>query len=273
MVAEEIMARERSVLDNTRQSNTFSKAAWFLCADDHQKIKDLYAFFRLLDDLVDEAPGGQKGLELATKYLECVMDTADPIGDPGLARVRALGIPAHIWLEFLGGLQFDANNNNHNNEKKVDLDLYANQVAGTVGEAVMYALGLTEYCQAGRVLGTGLQRINICRDVQKDYSRNRYYISPCQKKHVLAHASRLIDESLSKMEKLPWRYRLAFTLAAKCYEAMGYGKSRIVAGFKSVASCIYPACYSGLQDVTRFYHTQIQKKKFKQKHNLVIVNN
>lgn len=262
MVAEEIIARERSVLDNTRQSNTFAKAAWFLCADDHQKIKDLYAFFRLLDDLVDEAPGGAKGLELATKYLECVMDATDTIKDPGLARVHALGIPSSIWLEFLAGLQFDANNNN-NHENKVDLDLYANQVAGTVGEAVMYALGLTEYCRAGRVLGAGLQRINICRDVQKDYCKNRYYISPCQKNHVLAQASRMIDASLSEMQTLPWRYRLAFTLAGKCYEAMGYGNSRIVAGCKAVASCIYPACYSGLQDVTRFYHTQIKKNSNK----------
>ena len=45
MVAHEIMANEQSVLDNLRQSKTFAKASWFLTAQEHQKIKDLYAFF------------------------------------------------------------------------------------------------------------------------------------------------------------------------------------------------------------------------------------
>ena len=238
MVAEEIMMREQSVLDNVRQSNTFTKASWFLSATDRQKIKDLYAFFRLLDDLVDEAPGGAAGLILAEQYIDLIISRLTPM-DPGLARVHALNIPTHIWLEFLSGLRFDA----ETSDGSVNLPRYAHQVAGTVGEAVMYALGLIKHLHAARVLGTGLQRINICRDIQKDYKKNRYYISPVQKKQVLVEASRLIDAGLNDMRDLPFRYRLVFTLAGKCYEAMGFGRNRIFAGCKAVVQCIYTSVW------------------------------
>lgn len=164
---------------------SFSLAARFLPQPSRTAATDLYAFFRTLDDLVDDSPPGADASEAAIEltawrvWLEAGMTGSGPrveLADRLRAVVRDYGIPTETLVHLLDGLEFDLAHARIVTDE--DLQRYCYQMASTVGCAMAHVLGATtpEAVQAAGRLGAAMQLTNILRDIGEDLERGRLYL-------------------------------------------------------------------------------------------------
>ncbi len=168
-----------------RQARTFSFAARFLDPERRRAVEILYAFFRTLDDLVDERPDDADidaiRAELRRwKAFVCEPERAGSATDP-LARALAATmlhyrIPPAYLCTLIRGLEDDLDNRPILTFE--DLERYALRVAGSVGLAMCPVLGATSTAAlaAASALGIAMQLTNIVRDVAADLNRGRVYL-------------------------------------------------------------------------------------------------
>jgi phytoene dehydrogenase-like protein len=236
------------LLDSVRCSGTFGPSMNLIRTHDRREmLRYLYAFFRLMDDLVDEAPGGQEGLIRARALVARLSDfhakTMDP--DAGIRMLQRARIPQHIWTLFLEALEFDASWSV--GDLPPDIDWYAHRVAGTVGEAVGYVLSPgrhlgAEEINARHLLGRSLQRFNIVRDITRD-AKGRYLRGPAEAQRERARGSREMRSALHTLRdnvSIKYDERIWTETTAFAYESMAYGHAKrcATAGaiFRSVIS-------------------------------------
>jgi 15-cis-phytoene synthase len=167
-------------------ARTFYFATSFLRESHRSDIIRLYAFFRTLDDLVDErVPGGASDLEIEreleawSEWFSGDMDGPAPrsvIGADLADVVRAHAIPLVLFEEFLDGLQADLRWSQP--ETVADLTSYSYRVASTVGIAMTHTFDAASPAalDAARRLGIAMQWTNILRDVGGDLERGRLYL-------------------------------------------------------------------------------------------------
>jgi phytoene synthase len=169
----------------THARTSFNFAARFLPPEERRCATDLYAFFRTLDDLVDEtatsvAETDVRGeLHAWRTWLDtdrCGDAPREPLGT-NLARViERCGIGVDIFHHMLDGLEADL----VPREIKSDAELqtYCYQVASTVGYAMAHVLGATSPAalSAAEKLGAAMQLTNILRDVGEDLAAGRVYL-------------------------------------------------------------------------------------------------
>ncbi len=164
---------------------TFHFAARFLPPNLRSPVVTLYAFFRTLDDLVDEPTSGSSPAairdELAAWRSWLASGHAgpaprEPLGASVAALIAAYGIPPSIFLDFLDGMTSDL-------EPREVLDFaelrrYCYCVAGTVGLAMTYVLGAAspQALAAAESLGIAMQLTNVLRDVGTDLTAGRIYL-------------------------------------------------------------------------------------------------
>jgi len=161
---------------------SFHRGMAILPPDRKHAMYAIYAFCRIVDDIVDE-PG-----ELSAKRAELdawrariaglYQGTADePVSRVLLRAVRAYGLRAEDFAAVIDGMQMDG-------ETAIvapslaELDLYCDRVAAAVGRLSVRAFGDAS-AEADRVafhLGRALQLTNILRDVHEDAGRNRLYL-------------------------------------------------------------------------------------------------
>jgi phytoene synthase len=164
---------------------TFHFAARFFPTPLRRPITTLYAFFRTLDDLVDE-PGEQTQKEDIREELHAWQlwfkaegrHTAprEPLG-ARLAHVMAeYHIPSGVFLDFLAGLTLDLEPQEM--LTFAEMEVYCYGVAGTVGRALAHVMGATseQALHAAESLGIAMQLTNILRDVGSDLSVGRIYL-------------------------------------------------------------------------------------------------
>ncbi|QBD77360.1 phytoene/squalene synthase family protein [Ktedonosporobacter rubrisoli] len=181
-------------LTSTRQEHllathgkTFSFAARFFPTAVRRAVVSLYAFFRTLDDLVDERGEGwcrnDVGQELdAWHYWFACGARSDaprePLGTILASLQETYQIPVAIFDDFLDGLRSDLEPVQARDF--LELYHYCYQVAGTVGIAMSYVLGVhSEQARlAAKQLGIAMQLTNILRDLGSDLSVGRIYL-PC----------------------------------------------------------------------------------------------
>lgn len=170
----------------TSHARTFRFASRFLPSEYRVPTMDLYAFFRTLDDLVDESAPDEHTrdgirVELSEWAVwfssECTgtaprRELGDAVG-PICQRYR---IPNSLFIDFLDGLRADLDPQTP--ACRADVERYSYQVASTVGIAMAHIFQTTDSpaIEAASRLGLAMQMTNILRDVGGDVDRGRVYL-------------------------------------------------------------------------------------------------
>ncbi len=168
-----------------RHGKTFYFASRFFEKKVRPKIATLYAFFRTLDDLVDErAPGWQ--VDAVRQELDAWQEwfrrgctsTAprEPLGGRLAVILSDAQVPLPLFEDFLQGLRSDLEPRAFANFQA--LARYCYQAAGTVGLAMAHVLGTRseQALRAAKHLGIAMQLTNILRDVGGDLASGRLYL-------------------------------------------------------------------------------------------------
>ena len=164
---------------------TFHFATRFFPPRYRQAVVSLYAFFRTLDDLVDErTPDWQEDrvrreLEAWQAWFEedlAGVAPREPLGSILATLVQEYTIPVPLFLDFLAGLISDLEPQEMRNFH--ELYHYCYRVAGTVGLTMAYVLGdnSEQALIAAKDLGIAMQLTNILRDVGGDLANGRLYL-------------------------------------------------------------------------------------------------
>ncbi|MCA9516451.1 MAG: phytoene/squalene synthase family protein [Myxococcales bacterium] len=157
-----------------RHARSFDRAAGLLPAATRDRVAVLYAFCRLVDDSVDEAPSAEEAArEIAALDAELRGDAA---ARPIVAAYRALGADIGAARELVRGVASDVGRVRVADDR--ELLRYAYRVAGTVGLMMCPVLGVSDARALPHAvdLGVGMQLTNICRDVLEDAGRDRVYL-------------------------------------------------------------------------------------------------
>ena len=139
----------------------------------------LYAFCRLMDDIVDEGGEDIRIIQTLKQRLDLIYEgkPLDVPADRALSLVVAqYKIPKTLLEALLEGFEWDKMGRRYNTIE--DLYAYAARVAGTVGAMMSLIMGtrqqlpLTRACE----LGLAMQLTNIARDVGEDAKNGRLYL-------------------------------------------------------------------------------------------------
>jgi phytoene synthase len=164
---------------------TFSFAARFFPIEVRRAVVSLYAFFRTLDDLVDERGEGwcqedvERELDAWHRWFATGGSSTaprEPLGTMVATLQETYQIPVALFDDFLDGLRSDLRP--VQTSKFPELYHYCYRVAGTVGIAMSYVLGVrSEQAQrAAKQLGVAMQLTNILRDIGSDLAVGRFYL-------------------------------------------------------------------------------------------------
>lgn len=169
----------------TRSKSNFYYAFLFLPRERREALEAVYAYCRLVDDVVDEnAPVADKldGIARWRRELDAVYGDAEPT-HPVSARLRAavqrFGIRREDMDAIIDGCAMDIDKTRY--ESWDELRLYCYRVASAVGLMCVEIFGYTP-AQVDAVrryavdLGIALQLTNILRDVAEDARRGRIYL-------------------------------------------------------------------------------------------------
>lgn len=243
---ENLVAESEAVL--RRHARSFRWAAPFLPRHARRDAAVTYAFCRYIDDVVDERDSD----DTARAELGSIADelrgvrAARPLVAAYQEIARRRGIPESAALDLLAGMQYDMNQVRVQND--AELALYCYRVAGVVGLMMAPILGTTEPRALRHAidLGIGMQLTNISRDVGEDSRRDRVYLpasrlgavgtssdavvagqAPASDVHTVVRS--LLDDAevyyssgKQGLRFLPFRARVAISVAAKLYRAIGY---------------------------------------------------
>ena len=268
MSQQALVTESRDVL--AHHARSFRWGAWFLPAGTHDDAAVTYAFCRLVDDVVDEAPSEAAATQ-GVQQLEGELDGTHPKSAlvDGFSRVmlRDQGSlqPAY---ELIKGVRSDLGEQIVETED--ELLTYCYRVAGTVGLMMCQVLGVRDRRAFPHAvdLGIGMQLTNIARDVKEDAARGRVYIpATVLAAHgltsqnvldgtanplALAQAvqwlyelgERYYESAEQGMHFIPWRSRLAIFVASRTYRAIGVKLAR--RGFNAMAGRVVVTWYEKL---------------------------
>ena len=217
-------------------ARTFHYASWLLPPGKRRAANALYAFCRVADDMVDEAPvAGIGSVARRLAEYERQLDQAlagrpaGPVFRELHRVVAAYRVPTAVLHELLAGVARDLRPVRY--ASWAELVVYCEGVASTVGEMCTYVFGVAggpatreRALRHARTLGVAMQLTNILRDVGEDARRGRCYLPEedlaafgLTAQDVLGNAQLHRDER--------WRPFMAFAVgrARSLYEAAAPG--------------------------------------------------
>jgi phytoene synthase len=168
-----------------RKARTFTLAARFLPAPQRDATVVLYAFCRVMDDLVDEPPAGLSRAAIRARlgdWRRWLESPDSPSPEPAELAValrdviRAYELPTLYLTQLLDGLESDLGVVEM--PDFLALRRYCFLVAGTVGLAMCHILGARqpEALAAAAELGVAMQLTNVLRDLGADLRADRCYL-------------------------------------------------------------------------------------------------
>jgi len=177
-----------------RASKTFYWGSMFLPPPKRRAVWAVYAFCRVVDDIVDEAIGAQRPsaghlsgssapeeeLEYWRRSLERIYERGGsddgPIQLAWSDMLKAYEVPLEPALELLQGVTMDLSVFRY--ETFEELYVYCYRVAGTVGLLTSPIFGYHDEAVLAHAvdLGVALQLTNILRDIGEDSRRGRIYL-------------------------------------------------------------------------------------------------
>ncbi|MEA2616582.1 MAG: 15-cis-phytoene synthase [Chloroflexota bacterium] len=166
-------------------ARSFSFAALFLPGQVREDVAVVYAYYRMLDDLVDEPPEG-----MGRERVRAVLDDWDAWLAAGLPAdgshpvrrilpevVERRRLHAGDLRIVIRGLRSDLDHRRP--ATMAELEGYCFDVAGSVGLVMAGLLGARDpeaARDAAAALGSAMQLTNVCRDVDEDLRRGRVYL-------------------------------------------------------------------------------------------------
>jgi len=220
-------------------AKSFNWAGFFLPKNVYHDCSKLYAFCRVLDDLVDK----KNDIELKIEKFNKIKNIFEKTYEIDNNYSKVLDKNEHGMI--INDMIILANNNNIKRiilndliegvgsdlQQKVylrsikDLLVYSYKVAGTVGLMMAKILNVrdTRSLKGAIDLGIAMQLTNIARDVIEDQKMNRQYIKPDFEniEATLKLADMFYESSFSSIKKIPFKYRFAIIVARRVYRQIG----------------------------------------------------
>ena len=220
-------------------AKSFNWAGFFLPKSVYHDCSRLYAFCRVLDDLVDE----KAELDLRTEKFNEIKNIFKKAYE---LESNNKNISDHNSYELIVNDMIILSKNN--NIKRIILDdlfdgvgsdlkrkvylksvrdilVYSYKVAGTVGLMMAKILNVndTRSLRGAIDLGIAMQLTNIARDVIEDKKMNRQYIKPDFEniEATLKLADMFYESSFTSIKKIPFKYRFAIIVARRVYRQIG----------------------------------------------------
>ncbi|HET9905698.1 MAG TPA: phytoene/squalene synthase family protein [Anaerolineales bacterium] len=163
----------------SEHSKSFYFASALLPEEKRSAVRALYAFCRVVDDIVDESTDIEREEKL--NYWREMVETASFSEDDLVAAAWAdtiirYHIPRHYALQLIDGVARDLTQSRYQTFE--ELTTYCYGVASTVGLMSMYIIGFhsNEAVPYAIKLGVALQMTNILRDVGEDHQIGRLYL-------------------------------------------------------------------------------------------------
>ena len=165
-----------------RGSKSFSAASRLLPSRLRAPSAVVYAFCRVVDDLVDHAvdrAGQDRALLEVSARIEGIYAHrvhTDPVDRAFSAVSKEFRIPKDVLLWLVEGFRWDVEGRTY--ETPHDLAAYGVRVASTVGVMMTCLMGGRSYAVLSRAadLGIAMQWTNIARDVGEDARQGRLYL-------------------------------------------------------------------------------------------------
>ena len=220
-------------------AKSFNWAGFFLPKSIYQDCSKLYAFCRVLDDLVDEKTNlelrEQRFDEITNIYKKTYeLDNNDRkilnqnehelIVNDMIELAYNNNIKRIILDDLIEGVGSDLKQKVYLRSVK-DLLVYSYRVAGTVGLMMAKILNVndTRSLKGAIDLGIAMQLTNIARDVIEDKKMNRQYIKPDFEniEATLKLADMFYESSYTSIKKIPFKYRFAIIVARRVYRQIG----------------------------------------------------
>lgn len=157
--------------------------AGFACMDAARRagMTAIYAFCRVADDAVDDAPDAATGAGRLAFWRDELRAAAagragTPVGRALQATMQRFGMPPGPLDDLLDGVATDLAPRPFADD--AELALYCYRVASAVGLACLHVLGPTsaDARTFADALGHALQRTNILRDLRSDAQAGRCYV-------------------------------------------------------------------------------------------------
>lgn len=220
-------------------AKSFNWAGFFLPKKIYYDCSKLYAFCRVLDDLVDE----KTNLEIRvnkfgkiknfftsnyhqdnntiksidqSEYEVIIKDMVILAGNNDIKKI--------ILDDLIEGVGSDLKQKIYFRTVK-DLLVYSYRVAGTVGLMMARILNVNDSrsLKGAIDLGIAMQLTNIARDVVEDQQMNRQYIkADFESIHAtLKLAEMFYESSFTCISKIPLKYRFAIIVARRVYREIG----------------------------------------------------
>lgn len=176
-----LLARARK-----RSSSNFRFAFGFLRQDQQRALKDVYAFCRVVDDIVDEPeqlsmPAAQalEHWRLQTERLfagQCNLPDTEPLMVSLASSYQHFAYDKAAFLGIIEGCEMDLDI--HEYTTMQELEAYCYRVASCVGLLCIAIFQETSPAaqRYAKELGLALQYTNILRDVAEDAQRGRVYL-------------------------------------------------------------------------------------------------
>ena len=220
-------------------AKSFNWAGFFLPKEVYQDCVKLYAFCRVLDDIVDEKINLKIKIERFEKLKNFFKKSYDLNKKEILASseneyeiiinnviflAKKNGIKKIILNDLIEGVASDLKQKVYIKSVK-DLLIYSYRVAGTVGLMMSKILNVNDRrALRGAIdLGIAMQLTNIARDVIEDKKMNREYIKPDFEniQATLKLAEMFYESSYSSIQKIPFRYKFSIIVARRIYRQIG----------------------------------------------------
>ena len=220
-------------------AKSFNWAGFFLPKNVYHDCSRLYAFCRVLDDLVDEKTNlelrKQRFDEITNIYKKTYeLDNNDRkilnqnehglIVNDVIELAYNNNIKRIILDDLIEGVGSDLKQKVYLRSVK-DLLVYSYRVAGTVGLMMAKILNVndTRSLKGAIDLGIAMQLTNIARDVIEDKKMNRQYIKPDFEniEATLKLADMFYESSYTSIKKIPFKYRFAIIVARRVYRQIG----------------------------------------------------
>ena len=269
-------------------AKSFNWAGFFLPKDTYEECSKLYAFCRILDDVVDSG----QDLEIKKERFNEIKDILKLykirftdnenmlIVNDMLILTENKNIKKIILDDLIDGIESDLKKEVNFTTVK-ELLIYSYRVAGTVGLMMAKILSVKDSrALKGAIdLGIAMQLTNIARDVIEDQKIGRKYIEKDFKniKATLQLADTFYESSFSSIKKIPFRYRFTILVARRIYRQIGrkiINKKNIEDYIKSGkiyvnnSGKIYQTILS-LGDFIKLFFTKFENHQRLNEHNII----
>lgn len=156
----------------------FTVVSWLFPRRLHQHLCNVYAYCRWADDLADETESAAESLRLLDWWEEQLdePESRHPVFIALQQTMREKEIPQQPFRDLLVAFRQDQRQTRY--ETWAELLTYCQYSANPVGRIVLH-LGdsaTTENVALSDSICTGLQLINFCQDVRRDFEQGRIYL-------------------------------------------------------------------------------------------------